>query len=190
MGYKDSEGNDLEAFNDPKKVRELVDAIRKLESADGKLLNHRTIASGEQEGMRAVGQYGFTPVGFFDAARVLGKREKDEELKNLGSIVQSDSRVPNEDKQMLLENLIKARPDIEERLIRDLASRLLVRQQGNIGKAAAAYEGNPFQALISDEKLAANPRTERLKSQFGKDYFPKSEEQPLEETEEELLRLK
>jgi hypothetical protein len=156
----------MDKFDTPEKIEEFLQAVREVESSGGTNLNHPRIVAGEQKGLKAVGQYGLTPVGFFDALRVLGKQKDNKEYQHMGSFVAPETALPKEQQQQALEEIIKSRPQMEEEVVRSLASRLLNRQKGDVLKAVAAYEGNPYQPLMSDENRDKNERVQKLRKRI------------------------
>ncbi len=108
---------------------DFLKVIGQIESSGGKNFNHDEIKSGIHEGHRAAGTYGLMPNTIdevLNRMRLSGQLDSDlEKIRDM---------TPDEKKE-----LVESNPELEQRLARSLADRVLTRQGNDEEKAAYSW---------------------------------------------------
>lgn len=105
--------------NDDDKVAQFLDAISNIESSGGKNFKHPTMESGIHEGETAIGRYGLMPN---TVNEVLNR------MRMNGTLTDDLSQLKDLDPDTLKQTL-ESRPDLEHKIAKTLASKVLQKQQ-------------------------------------------------------------
>lgn len=136
-------------------IDKFLEAIAQIESAGGKYTTHKTMSSGIHKGQSAIGTYGLMP----NTVNEIASTSDDEEIRALQELS------PKEKKRMLESN-----PDLENKVARVLADRVITNQGGDLAKAA--YSWNQGHNLTPDKIEKRNyeehPYVEKFRKLAGK----------------------
>lgn len=138
------------------KVQDLLNRIKMIESSGGINTNHPEVNSGVQQGQSAYGSYGLMP----NTIQELINRARQQ-----GPLDEDYQHLRNQDPDFV-KTVLKARPDLEDRLAQQLGQRLLDRTGGDEDKAAYGWNmGHNIPVdQITPEKLDNSDYVQKFRS--------------------------
>lgn len=128
----DQQQAEVNAEERQRQIDEFLKIIGQIESSGGANFNHDLIKSGIHEGHRAAGTYGLMPNTVQEILnRMRSSGNLDDSLKSLKTM--------NPDE---IKKTVETNPEIEEKLARNLASRVLDKQQDEEKAAYSWFQGH------------------------------------------------
>ena len=141
---------------DDQKLAEFLQKIKMLESSNGKDLNHKQVESGIQAGDSAYGSYGLMPntiQELVNRSRINHHMDKDYQ------------NIYNQDPESV-KTILSARPDLEERLAKELAQKVMNNSNGDEENAAYRWKmgHNRPPGSVSPEDLNNNDYIKKFRA--------------------------
>lgn len=168
---------------DPK-IKDFLQKISQIESSGGKNLKHKLIKKGLQKGQQAIGSYGLLP----NTIQEIVNRNKSEGRPS--ALIASLEGLP----QGEYTNLVGQNPELEQEIAVKLANHVINKQEGDLTKAAYAWNmgHNKPSKSISDLDLQKSPyvaKFRKLSTIIGRGPSSIPEPQGLEEIPNSQIRI-